>query len=115
MASVPEIVYVVVVPGVNKTEAPAVTSKFVAGVQEYVVAPVAVNVAVAVAQIVTSATTIVGSGFTVISTSSVEIHPFASVPVTVYVPVAAGVNAVPFVTTGAQVYVAPPVAVKVTV
>jgi hypothetical protein len=83
LASVPEIVYVVVVPGVNVTVAPVAALRFVTGDHEYVAAPVAVNVVVEVAQIVTSATTIVGSGFTVIRTSSVEIHPFASVPVTV--------------------------------
>jgi hypothetical protein len=101
--AVPVIVYVVVVPGVNVTVAPVVPLKLVAGDHEYVVAPVAVNVAVAVAQIVASLTTTTGNGFTVTTTWSVLIHPFAFVPVTVYVPVDAGVNAVPFVTTGDHV------------
>jgi hypothetical protein len=80
---VPVMVYVVVVPGVNVTVAPVAALRFVAGDHEYVVAPVAVNVAVAVEQIVTSATTTTGKGFTVTKTWSVLIHPFASVPVTV--------------------------------
>jgi hypothetical protein len=42
-------------------------------------------------------------------------HPAADVPVTVYVPEAAGVNATPFDTTGDQEYVVAPEAVNVTV
>ena len=41
---------------------------------------------------------IVGSELTVTTTSSVATQPFASVPVTVYVAVDVGVNAVPLVT-----------------
>ena len=44
----------------------------------------------------------VGNVFTVIVFVDVPIHPFASVPVTVYVVVAIGVKAVPFVTPPVQ-------------
>jgi hypothetical protein len=54
--------------------------------------------------------------FTVTSTWSVFVHPAADVPVTVYVVTpTAGVNATPFVTVGAQVYVAAPEPVSTTV
>jgi ribosomal protein L2 len=57
-----------VVPGVNVTEAPVAALKFVDGDHVYVAAPVAVKVTVDVAQIVSSATTTTGNGFTVTKT-----------------------------------------------
>jgi hypothetical protein len=45
---------------------------------------------------------------------AVFVQPLASVPVTVYVVVDAGVNATPFVTPPLHVYVTPPVPLSVT-
>src|SRR6476646_9874410 len=56
----------------------------------------------------------VGSGFTVIVVVAVFIQPLASVPVTVYVAVPAGVNATPSATPPVQVYVVAPIPDKVT-
>jgi hypothetical protein len=85
-----------------------------------VLAPVAVKVAGVPAQIVALFTTTTGLGLTVTVEVAVELHPAADVPVMVYVVVAAGfaVTLAPVVAdkpvAGDQVYVDPPVAVKVT-
>lgn len=62
------------------------------GIHEYVVAPVAVNVAELPLQIVAVevVTLTVGVGLTVIVRVAVPVQPFAAVPVTVYVVVEAG-------------------------
>lgn len=82
----------------------------------YVVAPPAVNVAVAPAQIVGEVTVTVGNGFTVTNATAVLLQP-ADVPVTVYEVVTDGdADAVftPVVEAPAlQVYVAAPPAVNV--
>lgn len=83
-ASVPVIVYVVVVVGFAVTLAPVVDDKPVDGLQLYVEAPPAVSDVLAPLQIVTDGETVtVGLGFTVTITVAVFVHPFASVPVIV--------------------------------
>ena len=74
-----------VVVGFAVTVAPVVADKPVAGLQEYVVAPLAVNDVLLPLQIVAVVgdTVTVGFGFTVIATVAVLVHPFPSVPVTV--------------------------------
>ena len=92
-ADVPVTVYVVVAAGLNAT--PCVTPLF----QEYVDAPVAVKVTVPPKQTDCAKPALtIGKGFTVTVTADVLIQPAADVPVTVYVVVAAGVNATPCVT-----------------
>jgi hypothetical protein len=59
-------------------------------VQAYVVAPLAVSVAVWPGQIVGELTAVTGTGLTVTVTVVVAVHPAAEVPVTVYVVVAGG-------------------------
>jgi hypothetical protein len=56
----------------------------------------------------------VGSAFTVIRVLSMFVQPLASVPVTVYEPVAAGVKETPSVTPPVQLYVDAPLPVSVT-
>jgi hypothetical protein len=56
----------------------------------------------------------VGSAFTATCTWAVFVHPFASVPVTVYDCVVLGVNATPFCTLLFHVYVLAPDPLKVT-
>jgi hypothetical protein len=83
--SVPVTVYVVVVVGFAVTVAPVVADKPVAGLQVYVVAPLAVSNVLLPLQIVAvvGETVTVGFGFTVTITVAVLVHPFAAVPVTV--------------------------------
>lgn len=98
---------------------PVVALKPVAGAQAYVTAPDAVKGALDVGQILGELTVTVGAGFTVTVVAAVLVHPFASVPVTVYVVVAEGlaVTDVPVVVLkpvpGVHEYVVPPVAVSV--
>ena len=68
------------------------------------VAPVPVKVTAMPAHIVVALAVelTVGNAFTVIVFVDVPTQPFASVPVTVYVVVALGVNAVPLVTPPVQ-------------
>lgn len=92
VAAVPVTVYVVVVPGETVTGVPGNDP----GIQLYVDAPVAVNVAELPEQIVVvdvDAVT-VGRGLTVIVRVAVPVQPFAAVPVTVYVVVDAGVTVI---------------------
>jgi len=83
--AVPVTVYVVVVVGVAVTVAPVVEDKPVAGLQLYVVAPLAVSETLLPIHNAADegVTMTVGVGFTVIIAVAVFVHPFASVPVTV--------------------------------
>ena len=74
-----------VVAGFAVTVAPVVADKPVAGLQEYVVAPLAVNDVLLPVQIVAvvGETVTVGFGFTVTVTVTVFVQPFPSVPVIV--------------------------------
>lgn len=76
--------------GVTFTEVPVNEP----GIQLYVVAPDAVNVADVPEQTVAVevVTVTVGVGLTVIVRVAVPVHPLAAVPVTVYVVVVAGVT-----------------------
>ena len=73
------------------TVAPVVEDKPVEGLQLYVEAPFAVSGVLDPLQIVTAGETVtVGLGLTVTVTVAVLVHPFAAVPVTVYVIVLEG-------------------------
>ena len=74
-----------VVVGFAVTVAPVVADNPVAGLQAYVVAPLAVNGVLLPLQIAGAdgLTVTVGVVFTVIVAVAVFVHPFASVPVTV--------------------------------
>ena len=118
-AAVPVTVQVVVAAGLAETVAPVVALKPVAGDQEQVLAPEAVNVPAMPAHIVIGDTEITGSEFTVTITVVVFTHPTADVPVIVQVVVAAGLaeTEVPVVAlkpvAGAHVQVDAPLAVNV--
>lgn len=122
LALVPETVYVVVVVGPAVTVAPVVPDNPVDGLHEYVEAPDAVSDTLLPLQIVGAdgVTLTVGKGFTVTVTFFVLTHPFASVPVTVYVVVDVGfaVTVAPVVgdkpVAGLHVYVDAPDAVRET-
>ena len=87
-AAVPVTVYVVVEEGVTVTAVPVNDP----GIQLYVDAPFAVIVVGPPSQMAAGAAEVVtvGDVFTVISCVAVAVHPFAAVPVTVYVVVDAG-------------------------
>jgi hypothetical protein len=97
----------VVVVGLAVTAAVFVDESPVAGVQLYVVAPLAVNTTLLPAKMVADVgfTLTVGNGFTVTVTVEVLSHPAPLVPVTRYVVVVAG-----FATTVAPVVEDKPVA-----
>ena len=81
--SVPVVVYTVVVGGVAVTTLPVVELNPVAGPQTYVLAPLAVNVAVCCpTQIVPVVAVTIGLLTTVTVAESVFVQPLASVPVT---------------------------------
>jgi hypothetical protein len=83
-------VYVIVAAGVAVTDAPVVLFRSVAGLHEYVLAPLAERVTDCPAQIAGGVFTVIrGNGFMVTVTCAVAVHPEAS-PVTVYVVVEAG-------------------------
>ena len=119
LLSVPVTVYVVVEIGFAVTGEPVVALSAVAGVQEYVFAPLAVSVVDCPLQIVTGATVITGRGFTVTVTCVDAEQPLLSVPVTVYVMVAVGLDvtdepvAALSAVAGVQEYVEAPFAVSV--
>ena len=86
----PVTVYVTVDAGVEVTVAPVVALRYVAGLHEYVFAPLAVSVVFCPVQMVMFGETVTtGTGFTVTVTCAVAVHPSAS-PVTVYVVVDVG-------------------------
>ena len=89
LPSVPVTVYVVVDVGFAVTGEPVVALSAVDGVHKYVVAPLAVSVAVCCpTQIAGGGVTLItGSGFTFTVTCVDAVHPLPSVPVTVYVVV----------------------------
>ena len=86
--SVPITVYVMVLAGTNDT--PSVTPP----VHAYAIAPLPVRVTFPPAQIdpVEVFAPTAGKAFTVTVVLAVPVHPFASVPVTVYVVVVIGVT-----------------------
>jgi hypothetical protein len=88
--SVPVTVYVMVDVGFAVTVAPVVALKSVAGLHAYVLAPLAVSGVDCPLQIDADVTEITGNGFTVTVTCVDDVHPFTSVPVTVYVEVEVG-------------------------
>ena len=97
------------------TEAPDDDESDVAGDHVYVFAPEADKETVFVAQTDASLTTTIGSALTITMTASEFVHPFASVPVTVYVVEPnVGANEVPFVIPPVHEYVDAPVAANVT-
>ena len=74
-------------------------------VQLYVVAPVPLNVTDVPEHIVSFGELVeptVGKGFTVIVIVFVPVHPWALVPVTIYVPVDGGTKGTPLVTPPVQ-------------
>ena len=85
VALVPVAVYVVVLTGLAITAAPVIADNPVAGDQLKVTAPLAVNEVLLPLQIVAEAGVreITGNEITATSTTTVFVHPFASVPVTV--------------------------------
>lgn len=87
-ADVPVTVYVVVDPGVTVCVAPF----RLPGIQLYVVAPLPVNVTELPVQMdeLEEVAVTVGVGFTVMVRVAGSVHPFAAVPVTVYVVVVVG-------------------------
>jgi hypothetical protein len=86
----PVTVYVIVEDGLAVTLAPVVELRFVAGDHVYVLAPLAVSVALCPMQMVGFGVTVTtGIGFTVTVTCAVAVHPRTS-PVTVYVVVVVG-------------------------
>jgi hypothetical protein len=103
-ALVPVTVYVVVASGVNAT--PLLTPPL----QTYVAAPPPLSVVLFPSQsgFKDAAAVTVGIGFTVTVIELVDVHPAALVPVTVYVVVATGVNAIPLLIPPLQTYVAAP-------
>jgi hypothetical protein len=101
--SVPVTTYVVVPGGVAVVVALFGAESQVEGDHEYVFAPVAVKVAWPLKHIETSLPALTGgSGLTVTVTCAVSVQALPSVPVTVYVAVATGVNATPSVTPPVQ-------------
>jgi hypothetical protein len=84
-AVVPVMVYVVVAVGVAVTVAPLVALNPVAGVHAYVLAPLAVRLVEAPAQMAGAAgvTEMVGTGFMITVTVVVPVQPLAVVPLTV--------------------------------
>ena len=117
---VPITVYEILAPELETTDAPVVELKFVAGLQEYVLAPDAVNVAVCPThiEVLDAETLTVGLGLTFRETVFEFTHaPLA--PTTVYVILDAGVDTTEFPevlfksVAGLQVYELAPVAVKV--
>src|SRR5947207_10400439 len=92
LTSVPVTVYVVVEVGLAVTGEPVVELSAVDGVHKYVVAPLAVSVAVCCPTQIAGggATVTTGRGFTFTVTCVDAVHPFTSVPVTVYVVVEVG-------------------------
>jgi hypothetical protein len=110
-ASVPVTVYVVVEAGVTVMELPVPPV-----LQLYVEAPDAVSVELPPEHIVAgdAVAVTVGGAFTVTVTVAVFVHPFASVPVTVYVAVDVGVTLMELVFCPLlQLYVEAPEAVSV--
>ena len=83
----PVTVYVVVLPGLTEIDA-VVAPVF----HKYVVAPLAVIVADCPPQILVEFAVTEGGGFIVINCVAVFVHPFAAVPVTVYVVVEVGLT-----------------------
>ena len=83
LLSVPVTVYVIVEVGFAVTEEPVVALSAVAGLHEYVFAPLAVSVVDCPLQIVAEETVTTGSGFTVTVTCVDDVHPLTSVPVIV--------------------------------
>lgn len=112
--SVPVTVYVVVDIGVSVTFAPDNDP----GIQLYVAAPNPSSVTVSPAQIVEGVATAVTAGdtSTVMVTTSVAVHPFPSVPITVYVVLLAGMTetGLPEIAPGFHSYVAAPLPVSST-
>jgi hypothetical protein len=108
-------VYVVVDDGVTFTLVPLSDP----GIQLYVDAPLAVSVVEPPVQMdaLFALAPTTGDVFTFMVRVAVEVHPFAAVPVTVYVVVAAGVTDTgePDNAPGIQLYVEAPVAESVTV
>jgi hypothetical protein len=104
--------------GLAVTVEPVVALNAFAGLHTYVLAPLAVSVADCPLQIVAGVTVITGSTFTVTVTCVDAVHPFPSVPVTVYVMVEVGlaVTEEPVVAlsavAGLHVYVLAPLAVS---
>jgi hypothetical protein len=92
LTSVPVTVYVVVEVGFAVTGEPVVELSAVDGVHVYVVAPLAVSVAVCCPTHIAGggATVTTGRGLTFTVTCVDAVHPFTSVPVTVYVVVEVG-------------------------
>ena len=78
--------------GFAETEEPVVALNAVEGLQEYVLAPLAVSVTVCWPRQIAGGcvTLITGRGFTFTVTCAEAVHPLISVPVTVYVVVEAG-------------------------
>ena len=120
LPSVPVMVYVELIVGLAVTDEPVVALKPVEGVQVYVVPPVAVKMVLLPLHIGAGVgAVIVGGGFTVTATVVVLTQPLPSVPIMVYVELIVGlaVTDEPVVALkpvdGVQVYVIPPVAVKV--
>jgi len=94
---VPVTVYVFVVAGLAVTAAPVVALNPVAGLHEYVVAPLAVRLTGLPPEHIVAeggVTVTVGVGLTVITTDCVSLQPPLT-PVTVYVVVVAGVAVTP--------------------
>jgi hypothetical protein len=90
LASLPVTVYVMLDVGFAVTDEPVVALSAVAGLHEYVFAPLAVSVADCPLQIVAEVTVTTGSGLTFTVTCVDAVQPFTSVPVTVYVVVEVG-------------------------
>ena len=87
----PVTVYVIVEVGLATTVAPVVVFNEVAGLHVYVFAPLAVSVVFCPVQMVMFGETVTtGIGFTVTVVCADAEHPFASVPVTIYVVVVIG-------------------------
>lgn len=109
--SVPVTVYVLLLAGVNATL--LVTPPL----HEYVDAPVPLSVTAVPLHTVVAGAAVeltVGNGFTVTVMVAVFVQPVNPVPVTVYVVVASGTNATPFVTPPVHVYAMPPMPLSVT-
>jgi hypothetical protein len=114
----PVTVYVSVPVGFAVTLVPVLELNPMVGVHVYMLAPLAVNVALfPVHMLVSEATTVTsGTGLTVIFTLAESLHPFASVPTTQYEPeaVLSAVTEAPVVLVkpalGYHTYVVPPLA-----
>ena len=83
LASVPVTVYVVVEEGLAETLAPVVLLSPVAGDHAYELAPLAVSVAGKPLQIAVFGETVRATVLMVTVVCAVDVHPLASVPVTV--------------------------------